>query len=233
MEPDERAYLVNLCRILEVDVSSTDPNPVLALNILARMYLVPTIESHADRNTTLNEIRANLRGEFSTWSPFVTKTAQIAVLMQELPHWFNHLNEDTDVLVEQYKSIETAVFYLKLMGMGASAGAAVSAGTEWSKTGSLRDGVTKGGQRLIGQGPVVQEIQRRVGTRISPRVGGVIGAVLIVGGTLAYYNGLERMEEIKAVLMHRFQNGEMSDEQFRDVFGNEIDPSLVKKYWDL
>lgn len=68
---------------------------------------------------------------------------------------------------------------------------------------------------------------------MTPARAGVVGAVVVVGGTLAYYNALEQQEEIRLIIMQRFQEGEVTDDQFREVFGDRIDPSLLKKYWEL
>lgn len=62
---------------------------------------------------------------------------------------------------------------------------------------------------------------------------GIVGAAIVIGGTLAYHNALEQQEQIREIIMHRFQEGEVTDAQFRDVFGDRIDPGNLKKYWEL
>lgn len=233
MDESQVAYLDNLCKIFNIPESSTQPNPELALRVLSAMFLVPTIEDHSDRNRALNEIRANLAGQFDNYSVFTGRTASLAVQMQEFPYWFNHLNESTDTLVRQYKNIEFGTGILGAIVVGSGVGAGVAGATEWSKSGSVRTGAKKTAERLAGRSAAVEELQRRIGARISPRAAGIAGAAVMVGGTLAYYGGLERMEEIRAVLMHRFQNGEMSDDQFRDVFGKSIDPDDIQRYWEM
>lgn len=233
MDAYQKSYLEGLCKILDVPISSTEPNPNLALNILTRMYLVPTIKDHSERNRAVNEIRANLAGQFDEYSPFVYQTGRLAVQMQEFPSWFNHLNESTGVLIAQYKNLELAVSILGKIGIGAGAGALVAGGVEASQSGSVRAGTKRTIERLAGRGPAIQEVQRRLGLRFSPKAAGVAGAVVIVGGTIIYYSSLERMEDIRAVLMHRFQKGELSDDQFREVFGDLIDPSNIKRYWEM
>ena len=232
MEPSQEAYLKNLCRIFEIPLSSTDPNPSLALNVLARMYLVPTIEDHDEINRALNEIRANLAGQFGKYSVFVGRTATHASLMQSLPHWYDHLSTSTQVLVEQYQNLAFGVSVLGMIGIGAT-GAAVAGAVEWSKSGSLRAGAQRTAERLAGRGAVIAEAQRRLGLRVSPKAAGIAGAVVTVGGTFLYYSALEQMEDIRAVLMHRFQNGELTDDQFRAVFGDLIDPDDIKRYWEM
>lgn len=61
----------------------------------------------------------------------------------------------------------------------------------------------------------------------------IVGAVVIVGGSLANHNALEQQEQIREVIMHRFQNNEVTYAQFRDVLGDRIDPANLKKYWEL
>lgn len=233
MEPREEAYLKGLCRILDIPFQSTEENPSLALNVLTRMYLVPTIKEHSKRNRAVNEIRANLSGQFSNYSVFTGRTARLAVQMQEFPYWFDHLNAKTKVLISQYKNLELAVSVLGKIGIGAGAGALVAGGVEASKSGSLKQGAKVMTERLVGRGPAIKEAQRRLGLRFSPKAAGVAGAVVIIGGTLIYYSALERMEDIRAVLMHRFQKGELTDDQYREVFGDTIDPDTIKRYWEM
>lgn len=68
---------------------------------------------------------------------------------------------------------------------------------------------------------------------MSPARAGLISAVVVVGGTLAYHNALEQQEQIRDILMMRYQEGDVTDDQFRDVFGDRIDPAMLKKYWEL
>lgn len=239
MTAANRARLKNYCAILEVPLTSTEPNPELALQVLARMYLVPTIEAKADRNQELNRIRSNLSGHFEMYSRFVDATARLAAQMQEFPHWFNHLSLSTVDLIDRYKSLTTGINVLKALGIGATGGAIAAGIAHGSKEGSVREGVKRTAQRLAGQGQLLEEAQRRLGARLSPKRAGVIGVVTVVGGTLAYRNALEQQETIREIIMKRFQEGaeakekfRVSEEQFRDVFGDTIDPSNIKKYWD-
>lgn len=230
LDAENQARLRAYCAMLDVSESSTEPDPARALQVLARMYLVPTMKDHAARNRTLNEIRGNLRGHFDTWSPFVTQTARVAVMMQECPHWYNYLNQSTAVLIERYKSLATGIRVLQALGVGTGASAAAAGIAEASKQNSVRAGVERGARRLAGQGPLLEEIQRRTRLRVTPARAGIVGAVVIIGGTLAYHNALEQQEQIRKVIMHRFQNNEVTDAQFRDVFGDRIAPSNLKKY---
>ncbi len=90
-----------------------------------------------------------------------------------------------------------------------------------------------GGRRLAGQGPLLEEMQRRTGNRMTSARAGIIGAVIVVGGTLAYHNALEQQEQIREIILHRYQEGQVTDEQYRDVFGERSNPDYLKKYWSL
>ena len=164
MDAENQARLRAYCAMLDIRESSTEPNPALALQVLARMYLVPTIEDHGERNQALNGIRGNLGGEFGKWSPFVGETAQVHAMMKVLPHWFDHLSESTEVLIEQYKSLSTAIRVLQALGLGAGGGSAILGGlAEASKQNSVRAGVERGARRnrLRGRDVAPQRLQPR------------------------------------------------------------------------
>jgi len=101
------------------------------------------------------------------------------------------------------------------------------------QTGSAGAGMRRTLERLAGRGPAIAEAQRRLCLRISPKAAGIAGADVMVGGALILYNSLERMEDIRNVLMHRFQNGDFTDEQFREVFGDLQDPDDIQRYWEM
>jgi hypothetical protein len=50
---------------------------------------------------------------------------------------------------------------------------------------------------------------------------------------VAYLKGGERLAEIEAILIHRYQNGEMEAQQYTRVFGETVDPAAIKKYWEI
>jgi len=181
----------------------------------------------------LNEIRGNLAGHFCQWSVFVGRTAMISAQMQELPHWFQHQNASTEVLIKRYKSLSTGIFILQSLGIGATGSATTAGIAQGSKEGSVRTGAKRAGQRLAGQGPLLEEIQRRIGSRLTPAKTNIVGAVVVVGGAMVYFNALEQQEELRLIIMQRFQEGEVTDDQFREVFGDRIDPAMLKKYWEL
>jgi hypothetical protein len=233
MNGNAAARLRNLCGIFGIPVSATEENPELALNVLSRMYLVPTIKEHAQRNRALNEIRGNLSGHFAINSEFVGRTATIAAMMQELPHWYANLNKPTAILVEMYKDLERAVWWLNAIGIGAVGGAGSAGVAEAIKTGSVKEGIKKTVGRLAGRGAVIEEIGKRAGLRIGPGKAGAVGVAVAVAGTLYYANAVATMEEIKKIIMDRYQKGEVTDDQFKKVFGSDINPVDVKKYWEM
>lgn len=240
MEPEDQARLAAYCRILEVPVDSTAPNPALALQVLARMYLVPTIPDKQGRLDTVNEIRANLAGHFDNYSVFTWRTAQLAALMVDFPYIFIKLNQTTEALIEEFKSLSTGILILGALGIGAVATAVPAGLAEASKQNSMRAGLERGARRLAGQGPLLEEAQRRMGPRLTPARAGIVGVVVIVGGTLAYHSAVEQQETIRAIILDRFQKDldpdddyHVSDDQYRDVFGNHIDPQNLKRYWEL
>lgn len=140
------------------------------------------------------------------------------------------INALLDRAGEAYRAGE---LILQSLGIGAVGSAAAAGIAEGSKTGSLRAGFDRFGRRVLGQGPLLEEVQRRVGNRVTPARAGIVGAVVVIGGTLAYHNALEQQEQIREIIMHRFQEGNVADAQFRDVFGDRIDPANLKKYWEL
>lgn len=239
MDAASNARLKNLCAALKVPYNSTEPGPALALNVLSRMYLVPTIKSHSERNRTLNEIRGNLDTTFDPYSTYVGATASVAVMMQEFPEWYDFLNKSTRELVATYKDLERGKYWLGSLAIGTTAGGAAAAGIGEA----IKSGVTTGegrknaaikfGRRLTGQGPIVEELSKKAAPRIGAGRAGLFGVAIGVGATVLVAHASDRMEEIRSVLMDRFQKGDMTDTQFREVFGGMVDPSLVKKYWEM
>lgn len=236
MDAGNEARLANLCAIFDIPVESTEPNPELALNVLARMYLVPTIDEKSERNRVLNEIRGQLLGHFDPYSDFTGRTGTVAAFMQELPHWYADLNKPTATLVEMYQGIETGKKILGYVAIGAgatSAGAGSAAAGEYVKTGDARQAAIKGGRRLIGQGPLLEELSKKSVPRLGAARLGAAGVVVAVGATVLYQHANERLEELRAILLDRFHAGDMTDEQYRTVFGTQHDPSHIKKYWEM
>ncbi len=230
MTPGERAHLSQLCRIFGIPEGATEPNPELAYNVLLRMYLVPTIESQAERRRALNDARGNLTGHFDPYSVFVGKTAQITAQMQQTPDWWNHLNRPTEELVDSYLSLGLAIQALKLAGLGAGSGAAAAGATEAVKTGSVNAGIRRAGERAIGKGGLLDETIKKLtrGGRLSTPA----GLAVTIGGTVLYTSAVDKQAHIREILHDRYQKGEMSDDDFRKVFGDQFDPSRMKKYWE-
>jgi uncharacterized membrane protein len=56
---------------------------------------------------------------------------------------------------------------------------------------------------------------------------------VLAGATLAYYSGEQEKAKISAILRNRFQSGQMTDDQFREVFDAQIQLGVLKKYWEF
>jgi hypothetical protein len=230
MDAQGRQRLKNLGAIFNIRPQAYEADPDLVL--LSHLYAMPLIKDHAKRRNYGNQILGNTAGHFDSNSEFVGRLGGHVIEMQEFPHWYDNLNKPTAVLVEQYKDIERTVYWLNKAGWGGAGGAAGAGVAEYLKKGSVGDAAKKVGARVIGKGAIAEALQTRFATRL-PKAAGVAGVVIIAAGSIAYYSGLQQMEDIKKILLHRFQGGDMTDEQFRRVFGDEVDPTLVKKYWQM
>jgi hypothetical protein len=232
MDAQGKQRLVNLCRIFNIRITATEPDTDLALAILSHLYAMPLIKDRNKRTNYGNQILQNTRGHFEPYSEFVGRVGTHMAMMQVVPHWYANLSKSTAELVEQYKDIERCVYWLNKAGWGGAGGAAAAGVAEYIKEGSVKAGAKKAANRVIGKGAIAEALEKRYAAKL-PKAAGVAGVVLIAGGTIAYYGGLQAMEDIKAILIDRFQKGDMTDEQYRRVFGDEIDPTLVKKYWEM
>ena len=233
MNARKRARLRNLCAIFETPLHTTDPAPELALHVLAGFFLVPAIEVKATRRKVLNDLRAPLGEVFEPYAPFVTRTAQVAISMQEHPTWHPDLQTPTDDLVAQHVGLWWASAILKGAGMGLAPGALGAAAGEYVKSRSPRGAVEKGARRAIGQGPLLEELGKTRVIGMTRAGAGMASLGVAATGTVAYFAAVERMKEIEAILMHRFQSGDLTNEQFRTVFGDRIEPDIIKRYWEM
>jgi hypothetical protein len=232
MDQGSTRRLNNLCAIFKIRPSATEPNPDLALALLSHLYAMPVIPNKSDRRNYGNQILGNTRGVFDPYSEFVGGLGSNVIMMQEFPHWFANLGRSTEQLVEIYADLERTVYWLNKAGWGAGA-AAVGAGiAQTIEKGSVKEGAKRAIDRLAGRSAIIEALQKRFGARLGAAAG-VAGVVVIVGGTIAYHSALQQMEEIRNILIDRFHNGQMTDEQFRRVFGDQVDPTLVKKYWEM
>jgi len=232
MDAQGRQRLKNLGAIFNMRQSAFEPDPDLALALLSHLYAMPLIKDKAKRRNYGNQILGNTSGHFEPYSEFVGRLGSHVIQMQEFPQWYDNLNKPTAVLVEQYKDIERTVYWLGKAGWGGVGSAGGAALAEGIKKGTIGDAAKKGAARVLGKGAIAEALEGRYASRLG-KGAGVAGVVIIAAGTIAYYSGLQQMEDIKEILLHRFQNNEMTDEQYRRVFGNETDPTLVKKYWEM
>jgi hypothetical protein len=194
---------------------------------------MPLIKNSAKRRNCGNQILGNTADHFDSNSEFVGRLGGQVIEIREFPHWYANFNKFTPVLVEMYKDLEHAVRWLNAIGIGAVGSAGGAGVAETIKSGSVKEGLKKTAGRLAGRGAVIEEIGKRAGLRIGPARAGVAGMAVAVAGTIYCAHAVETMEEIKKVLMDRHQKGDMTDEQFRRVFGPDVDPADVKDYWEM
>lgn len=233
MTAGRRAHLRNLCAIFEIPVSATDPDPELAWFVLSNIYLVPTIEAQTERRRALNGLMAPLRESFDDHSPFVGRLGFVAIAMQEFPHWFPDLSTSTETLVQQHVWLWRAQIALGAVALGTTAKGAPSAGVaEWIKTRSARQGLAKAAGRAMGRGELAEAVMTRMSPATAARANPwILGAS--AAATAAVFAANERLGEIRAMLMHRYQSGDMTDEQYARVFGDTPHPESVGRYWEL
>jgi hypothetical protein len=194
---------------------------------------MPLIKDNAKRRNCGNQILGNTAVHFDSKFEFVGRSGGHVIEIQEFAHWYANLNKSTPVLVEMYKDLERAVCWLNAIGIGAVGTAGGAGVAETIKSGSVKEGLKKAAGRLAGRGAVIEEIGKRAGLRIGPAKAGVAGMAVAVAGTIYCAHAVETMEEIKKILMDRHQKGDMTDEQFKRVFGPDVNPADVKKYCEM
>ncbi|MCG7509263.1 hypothetical protein [Mesorhizobium retamae] len=225
--------LINVCNALGIPIETTKDDEAAALTIVSHLYVMPAIKEKPKRRDYGNSILQNAGAHFGANSRFVSAVGSVVIMMQEFPAWYDDFNKSATELAEQYQDLERAVYWLEIVGIGAG-GSAVAAGVgKGIETGSVKEGAKKLGGRLAGKGAILEGIDKRLAARGLTRVAGIAGAVVVIGGTVAYYSALQEMEQIKSIMIHKFQNGEASDEDYKKVFGNDSRPELVKKYWEM
>lgn len=223
--------LRNLCRIFNIPVDSTRPSPFVALQLLLHLYGMPLIKDQPKRRNYGVAILQSTAGAFDPNSQFVARLGNVVGMMQELPQFYNKINLSTEELVSIYQSIAWRNRWLERLGVIGGAGAFTAGAGEALKKRSIKAGVVKIGSRLAGHGPITEGIAAGFGTSL-PKGSGWMAAALIVGANGTYYAGKDSMREIKALLTHRMSNGQMTAQQYREVFGNETNPASIKKYWE-
>lgn len=232
MNGGSQAALKNLCAIFKVPEAAAKPNPTLALHLLLHVYGMPLIRAKPPRRDYGNGILGATRGQFDPFSPFTNRLRDAVVMMQEYPHLFRNLSLTTEHLVARYKSIAFRNRVLEVAGVVGGASAATAGIGEGIKKGDVRAGLKKTLGRAAGHGPLTEAISERFGPKLPKGSVSGVAIVAIVGANLAYFSGKDQLVEIKAILTHRFQQGKMTKEQYASVFGNAVDPSSVKKYWE-
>lgn len=225
--------LINVCNALKIPLETTKDDEAAALAIVSHLYAMPTIKEKSKRRDYGNSILQNAGAHFGANSRFVSAVGSVVIMMQEFPAWYDDFNKSASELAEQYQDLERTVYWLEFIGIGAGSGALAAGLGKFAETGSAKEGAKKLGSRLAGKGAILEGIEKRLVARGLTGVAGVAGAVVVIGGTAAYFSALQEMEQIKSIMIHKFQNGEASDEDYRKVFGNDSRPELVKKYWEM
>ncbi len=232
MDQGSKQRLNNLCAIFKIRPQATEINPELALALLSHLYAMPAIADKSARRNYGNQILGNTSGVFDPYSEFVGGLGSNVIMMQEFPQWYANLGKSTAQLVEIYADLERTVYWLNKAGWGAGMAAGGAGIAEAIDKGSVKSGAKRGVDRLVGRSAIIEALQKRFGARLGATAG-VAGVVVIVGGTIAYHSALQQMEEIRNILLDRFHSGQMTDEQYKQVFGTQVDPALVKKYWEM
>jgi hypothetical protein len=83
--------------------------------------------------------------------------------------------------------------------------------------------------RLAGRGAVVEGIEIRFGKGLPLQPALAIG---IIAATALYFAAEEEMRKLRIVILDKFQNGQISNELFSQVF-KEVNPNDIKKYWEM
>jgi hypothetical protein len=226
----DHQQLENLCRIFDIEVGVTSDDPEVALVTLQVLYGMPLVEEHSARHRYGLSVLQSAGSGFGAWSPFVRRVGTHVAMMQELPHWYGDLNRSPAELADIFESLAAVATWLRILGIGiggaAYLGTAVRDGVaEAIKKASIREGIERAARRLLGQGSLLEAISTRMGARFT----GIIGALLVVGGTLAYHHAIERMAQIQEIMMHQYQSGNVPDGIMRRV--TDIDPSRIMRYW--
>lgn len=230
MNGGSMAALKNLCAILKIPLAATQPDPFVALQLLLNLYGMPLIKDHSARRNYGNAILGATAGHFDPNSQFVGLLGGVVIMMQEFPNYFTNLNALTEQLVSNYKSLATRNRFLEVMGFVGGSTAITAGIGEGLKRRSVAAGVAKTAGRAAGHGAITEGIAGGFGASL-PKGSGAVAVALIAGANITYYSGKDTMREIRAILSHRQARGELTTEQFQEVFGNEIDPSSLKKYW--
>ncbi len=236
IEQKTQVLLNNLCTIFSIPKSLTLPDPAAAARLLLAVYTMPLQRTQTQRRRYANQILAATEGHFDRWSPFVGMLGRIVITMQELPFHYTNISRSTAALVQRYQSLARIVWWIKASGLAAGAGAAgsVNAGVaEAIKAGSVRAAAKKAGARAIGFGAIPEATAQRLGARMPKGMGAGVASVVIAGATISYYSAEREMQEIRAMLLHRFQSGQASDADYRVVIGGPVDPGAVKRYWEM
>ena len=119
------------------------------------------------------------------------------------------------------------------VGLDANRRALAAGAGEYVDKGSIRAGLAKAARRALGQGPFVEALAGRAKTAAGVARANALGLGLSAAATAVWLASGERMDEIKAMLMHRYQSGDMTSEQYQKVFSDRPHPDSVDRYWEV
>jgi hypothetical protein len=238
MTPSDELRLKRLCSLFSIPVNSTTDNPPAAYAIVSMLYTMPAISEHDQRRRFGNDILQNVNAQFPPSdgpgaAQFFSAVQARVIEMQEFPGWYAELSRTPEELVRIYTRMQYGVKALNLIGISAGTGA-VAAG--------IKEAIKKPGSvdfkafrrttvgRSMGKGAIFEGIEARYGD--AAKGGGVALALIVAAAWATFLSLSEEMRKIKIILMDKFQSGQLSDELYRVVF-KEIDPSEIKKYWEL
>ncbi|WP_442681000.1 hypothetical protein ACSBM8_07425 [Sphingomonas sp. ASY06-1R] len=226
------ALLRNLCDIYGIPFNITEEHPDIALKAMIAAYSIPLLRSIDARVRYGNEILGALGRFYYAFSPMVVRFGQVLVMMEQFPYQFQDLHLSTEQLVTKFKCLRTQNNYLKFFGLVGGAGALQAAGAEYIKNRSAVAAAQKFAMRAM-TGPIGEAASARLAAAGATGAATVGGSIVLAGATLAYYSGEQEKAKISAILRNRFQSGQMTDDQFREVFDAQIQPGALKKYWEF
>jgi len=150
--------------------------------------------------------------------------------MDWFPWIFRELRKSPEELATTYETLAWIALALKLLGAAAATDVLSSFGSGVAQSlekRSVRAGIERAAQTLIGQGSLARSILGRIGASpFSP-----VGIAISIGGAAAYMVIVDMMEDIREVIEYRFQSGEVSEEVYDRVFGDfNFDAAEIHKY---
>lgn len=189
------------------------------------------IRERAKLRSAGNDILQATQPDFDKWGPFVGILGRNIATVQAVPAHFNIMRLTPGQLAQSYKRLATLNWLLETGGLVGGASAASAGAADVIKKGSIVEGAKKTVGRLAGKGPISEVLVDKYGPGSGTRA---VGLALVAAAVakLVHESGKRQMAEIRALAQHEFQRGNASEKNFTDVFGDSIDPSSIRKYWE-